>query len=196
MVTVKHPLPSIKEQLNIWMTVIKPVSLKLESIYNYTAPIKPKYTHIHVHPRTQRQVQILAMKGYEGQEGRINQQQKKVNVGTLSWWGRRPRERRQGDLETGTHCLFCCCPLGHTQLHSRDPDEIHLRGGAKEPVKTITRLFSTTSERSQLIPVNWKRACVVPIFNKGNKEDLQNHRPEFQLTSGSWTPFPNTGRKR
>jgi len=62
--------------------------------------------------------------------------------------------------------------------------------------KPLPGVISATSERSQQlreVPVTWKRASVLPIFSKGNKEeDLQTNRPESQLTLHPWAPLPNT----
>lgn len=82
-----------------------------------------------------------------------------------------------------------------TELHSRHPPGIHLRG-VKEPAKTITRLLSASSERSQQLgesPVKWKKASVLPMLNK---ENLQKNRPKFQLSSGPWIPLSNKWRVR
>lgn len=97
-----------------------------------------------------------------------------------------------GDLRTEDRHFnpFLLLSLGTragTELHPRHPPGIHLKG-VKGPVKTITRLLSTSSERSQQqgeSPVKWKKASVLPMFNK---ENLQKNRPKFQLSSGPWIP--------
>ncbi|KFQ73585.1 hypothetical protein N337_02614, partial [Phoenicopterus ruber ruber] len=64
------------------------------------------------------------------------------------------------------------------------PDGIHpriLKGLADIITGPLSIIFQWSWEPGE-VPVNWKLANVIPVFKKGEKEDLGNYRP-VSLTS-------------
>lgn len=59
------------------------------------------------------------------------------------------------------------------------PCEIHpwlLREVVDEVAKPLSIVFEKLWQSGE-VPTDWKRRNINPIFTKGNKEDLGNHRP-------------------
>ncbi|KAK4818517.1 hypothetical protein QYF61_014330 [Mycteria americana] len=75
--------------------------------------------------------------------------------------------------------------LQHLDTHkSMGPDGIHPRV-LRELVEVLTQPLSILYQQSWLtgeVPVDWRLANVMPIYKKGQKEDLGNNRP-VSLTS-------------
>ncbi|GAB0207631.1 ubiquitin carboxyl-terminal hydrolase 4 [Grus japonensis] len=75
--------------------------------------------------------------------------------------------------------------LHHLDTHkSMGPDGIHPRA-LRELAEALTKPLSIIYQQSWLskeVPVDWKLANVMPIYRKGQKEDLGNYRP-VSLTS-------------
>ncbi|KFP03429.1 hypothetical protein N300_11055, partial [Calypte anna] len=75
--------------------------------------------------------------------------------------------------------------LHHVDVHkSMGPDGMHPRV-LKELAAVLTKPLSIIYQQSWLtggIPEDWKTADVIPIYKKGQKDDLGNYRP-VSLTS-------------
>ncbi|GAB0207641.1 mitochondrial enolase superfamily member 1 [Grus japonensis] len=75
--------------------------------------------------------------------------------------------------------------LHHLDTHkSMGPDGIHPRV-LRELAEVLTKPLSIIYQQSWLsreVPVDWRLANVMPIYRKGQKEDLGNYRP-VSLTS-------------
>ncbi|KFO80239.1 RNA-directed DNA polymerase from mobile element jockey, partial [Cuculus canorus] len=67
---------------------------------------------------------------------------------------------------------------------SMGPDGIHprvLRELADVPAKRLSIIFQHSWLTGE-VPLDWRLADVIPIYNKGQREDLGNYRP-VSLTS-------------
>lgn len=67
-----------------------------------------------------------------------------------------------------------------------EPDKIHPKV-LTEPAELFSKLLSIISQQSWLIrevPGDWRLANMIPIYKKGQKEDLGNYQP-VSLTSES-----------
>ena len=68
---------------------------------------------------------------------------------------------------------------------SMGPDGISsriLKEGVDSISYALTKIFNKSLTNNSEVPADWKLANVVPIFKKGNKEDISNYRP-ISLTS-------------
>jgi len=68
---------------------------------------------------------------------------------------------------------------------SMGPDEVYLwvpRELADEVAKPLSITFEKLWQFQLEVPTDWKRGNIIPIFKKGKKENLGNHRP-VSLTS-------------
>ncbi|KFV96379.1 RNA-directed DNA polymerase from mobile element jockey, partial [Eurypyga helias] len=75
--------------------------------------------------------------------------------------------------------------LRNLKVHkSMGPDEMHLQVLKEldnEVAKPLSIIFEKSWQSGE-VPTDWKRGNITPIFKKGKKEEVGNHRPVSRIS--------------